>query len=56
MNIVQTTFAIVEDDFDCFASFEQRYYVEMLNNPCVIKEMDLESKELVVGLDQEHDE
>jgi hypothetical protein len=56
MNIVQTTFAIVEEDFDCFAFLEQRYYVEMLNNPCVIKEMDQELEELVVDLDQEHDE
>lgn len=56
MNIVQTTFAIVEEDFNCFAFFEQRYYVEMLNIPCVIKEMDQEFKELVVGLNQEYDE
>jgi hypothetical protein len=50
MNMVQTTFAIVEHDFNCFDFLEQRYYVEMLNNPCVIKGMDQEFEELVVGL------
>ncbi len=49
-------FAIVEEDFNRFAYLEQRYYVEMLNNPCGIKEMDQEFEELVVGLNPEYDE
>jgi hypothetical protein len=33
MNIVETTSIVVEENFDCLASIEHKYYVEVLNNP-----------------------
>lgn len=33
MNIVETTSIVVDENSDCLASIEHRYYVEVLNNP-----------------------
>jgi hypothetical protein len=40
ISIVGTTSIVVEENYDCLASIEHRYYVEVLNNPLVIEEWD----------------
>jgi hypothetical protein len=48
MNIVRTSFATIEEDFDYFTPLEERYNGEMPPNLIVIKEWNYKSKKLMV--------
>jgi hypothetical protein len=44
MNIVETSFALVQEDLDHLMSLQKMYYVEMLNSLVISKESDQETQ------------